>query len=256
MRPPDLSVVIPAYNEADCLGASLEAIHATLSASGLAIETLVVDDGSTDETASVAGAHLTGSAGRVVSVERNRGKGHAVRRGFAEASGAWVLVTDADLSCPIEEYATLAEAARASRLDVVIGSRGLPGSRVVVAQHPVRTQMGKTFNRILRPLTGLPFFDTQCGFKLLHRERTRHLVEQLVVDGFAYDVELLVVCLHAGLQVAEVPVVWRNRPASHVKLFSDPARMLVDLARVWWRVRRRAYRVSIQPDAAPWSAPR
>ncbi len=255
MRPPDLSIVIPAYNEAGCLEASLEAIHATLSASGLAIETLVVDDGSTDETASVARAHLTRSAGRVVSVERNRGKGHAVRRGLAEAAGAWVLVTDADLSCPIEEYTTLAAAARARRLDVVIGSRALPGSRVVVAQHPVRTQMGKTFNRILRPLTGLPFLDTQCGFKLLHRERTRPLVEQLVVDGFAYDVELLVVCLRAGLKVAEVPVVWRNRPASHVRLFRDPVRMLIDLARVWWRVRRRAYALSTQPPAATWSAP-
>lgn len=252
-----MSVVIPAFNEPRRLGASLEAILSTLPAPGFAVETIVVDDGSTDATAAVAGARLADGNGRVVALERNRGKGYAVRRGVAEAAGRWVLLTDADLSCPIHEYATLAHAARTRRLDVVIGSRALPGSRVVLAQHPVRRQMGQTFNRILRPLTGLPIPDTQCGFKLLHRERTRSLVERLVVDGFAYDVELLAACLHSGLRVVDVPVEWRNSPASHVKLVRDPVRMLIDLARIWWRVRRGAYHPQADsPVAQPWSEPR
>jgi dolichyl-phosphate beta-glucosyltransferase len=248
---PDLSVVIPAYNESRRLGASLDRILGVLPAPGFVVETIVVDDGSTDGTAAVASAHVGGWPGRVVVLPTNRGKGHAVRRGLLEAAAPWVLVTDADLSCPIEEYRSLSEAARTRGLDVVIGSRALPGSRVVEAQHPVRAGMGKAFNYVLRPMTGLPFRDTQCGFKLLNRERVRPLVDRLRVDGFAYDVELLVLCRRAGLRVGEVPVVWRNSPASHVRLLRDPVRMLLDLVRIWWRLCRGVYDAGLDRAEGP-----
>jgi dolichyl-phosphate beta-glucosyltransferase len=173
-------------------------------------------------------------AGRdtVIQQPRNRGKGHAVRSGVAAARGRRVLVTDADLSCPIDEHARLDAAMDAGRFDVAIGSRGLPDSRVEVRQRLGREYMGRTFNVIVRALTPLPFADTQCGFKLMDAGRLRPIFRRLVVDGFAWDVELLLACARHGLRVAEVPVVWRNSPDSRVGLIGDPLRMLVDLGRI------------------------
>jgi hypothetical protein len=151
------------------------------------------------------------------------------------------LLTDADLSSPIEEYRKLAAAARDFDLDVVIGSRGLPDSQIEVRQNPVREFMGKTFNFLIRRMTGLSFRDTQCGFKLMDRERTRPLFERMVVDRFAFDVELLFLCQRFGLAAREIPVVWRNEPSSKVSIIWDPLNMLYDVARVRWLFRRGAY---------------
>src|SRR5262249_42071720 len=151
------------------------------------------------------------------------------RTGILEAQGRFVLVTDADLSTPIEEHAKLAAALRDGDLDVVIGSRGLPASDVQVRQGRMRQTMGRTFNRIIRRATGLPFHDTQCGFKLMDRERVRPIVEKMVVDRFAFDVELLFLCRRFGLAVREVPVTWRNAPGSKVTLIGDPLNMLLDV---------------------------
>ena len=126
-------------------------------------------------------------------------------------------------------------------LDAAIGSRGLPESRIEVRQHLIRQAMGKGFNRLIRLLTGLPFRDTQCGFKLLHRERCRPLFERMVVDRFAFDVEFLFLCARFGLRVREVPVVWRNAPGTKVSMLADPVNMLYDVARVRWRFRRGLY---------------
>ncbi|HKQ61329.1 MAG TPA: hypothetical protein VJS92_08545, partial [Candidatus Polarisedimenticolaceae bacterium] len=157
------------------------------------------------------------------------------------ARGHWLLISDVDLSTPIEEHAKLQAVARDRDLDVVIGSRALPQSRVELRQGRLRQQMGRTFNRCVRLATGLRFRDTQCGFKLLDRERTRPLFEKMVVDGFAFDVELLFLCERFGLTVEEVPVVWRNDPRTRVGLVGDPLQMLVDLARIRWRFRRGGY---------------
>ncbi len=237
---PHLSVVIPAYNEEQRLGQSLERIFAYLEGRDLQAEVLVVDDGSSDATATLAAKHL-GRRGRVVSNPENRGKGYSVRRGVLAARGRWVLLTDADLSSPIEEYDRLAQAARDHDLDVAIGSRGLADSQIEIRQHPVRQLMGKTFNKLIRGLTGLPFHDTQCGFKLMDRRRARPLFEMMVVDRFAFDVEFLFLCVRFGLRVREVPVVWRNAPGSKVSLFADPLNMLADVIRVRWRFRRGLY---------------
>jgi glycosyltransferase involved in cell wall biosynthesis len=202
---------------------------------------LVVDDGSTDDTARVASVHLRERTGRLLRQPENLGKGAAVRRGVLEAQGRWVLITDADLSTPIEEHAKLAEVVRDEDLDVAFGSRGLPTSKVEVKQSALRRLMGRTFNSILRSITGLRYNDTQCGFKLVDRERTRPLFERMIVDHFAFDVELLFLCDRFGLRVKEVPVIWRDSDRSSVNILGSPPRMLFDLLRVRWRFRRGLY---------------
>ena len=238
---PFLSVVVPAYNEAARLPATLDELAAWMDARQLDAEVLVVDDGSRDRTAEIAAEKLRGRRGRVVRNGENRGKGYSVRHGMLEATGRFVLLTDADLSTPITEYDKLAAFVRDHDLDVAIGSRALAGSDVQVRQGLLRQTMGRTFNRIIRALTGLPFRDTQCGFKLLDRERTRPLFEKMVVDRFAFDVELLFLCRRFGLTVREVPVIWRNAPGSKVSIIGDPLNMLVDVMRVRWRFRRGHY---------------
>jgi dolichyl-phosphate beta-glucosyltransferase len=234
---PHLSVVIPAYNEQDRLPASLERIDAYLRAQSIIGEIVVVDDGSIDRTAELAEEALKGGPGRVIRLAENCGKGAAVRRGVFESRGRWVLMTDADLSAPIEEHLKLAAAARNDDADIVIASRGLPDSQIEVRQAWVRQTMGKTFNVLIRGMTGLTFRDSQCGFKLMDRKRVLPLFEKMVIDRFAFDIELLYLAVRFGLTVREIPVVWRNKPESRVNIVLDPINMLYDVARVRWRFR-------------------
>jgi len=236
-----LSIVIPSYNEEQRLGSTLETIQAFIEQKNLLAEILLVDDGSADGTIRLAESYLRGGRGRVIRNGRNRGKGYSVRHGVLQASGRWVLITDADLSTPIEEYDSLAAVVRNRDLDVAIGSRGLSDSRVEIPQHGLRQMMGKTFNRIIRIMTGLKFKDTQCGFKLMDRERCLPLFQRMHVERFAFDVEFLFLCDRYGLTVAEVPVVWRNDEASTVSILADPLNMLMDVAKVRWRFRKGMY---------------
>ena len=238
---PFLSIVIPAYNEENRLVASLAKIASYLDAGGIDAEILVIDDGSKDRTAELAAKALSGRRGRVVGNGENRGKGYSVRHGVLEARGRFVLLTDADLSTPIEEHTKLAAVIRDRDFDVVIGSRALPDSDVQVRQMWLRQTMGRSFNTIIRALTGLTFRDTQCGFKLMDRERVKPLFEKMVVDGFAFDVELLFLCARFGLSVAEAPVTWRNAAGSKVSIVGDPLNMIADVLRVRWRFRRGLY---------------
>ena len=238
---PFLSIIVPAYNEEERLVASLGKITSYLDAAGIDAEILVVDDGSKDRTAELAAKALAGRRGRVVPNGENRGKGYSVRHGVLEARGRFVLLTDADLSTPIEDHAKLAAVIRDRDLDVVIGSRALPDSDVQVRQGWLRQTMGRSFNTIIRAMTGSPFRDTQCGFKLMDRERVKPLFEKMVVDGFAFDVELLFLCARFGLSVADVPIAWRNATGSKVSLLSDPLKMIADVLRVRWRFRRGLY---------------
>ena len=234
-----LSIVIPAYNERQRLTISLPLIDTYLRNTRLDAEILVVDDGSNDATAALVDELAIQGDHRVILLPVNKGKGAAVRRGVIASRGEWVLVSDADLSTPIDEYDRLAAIARDENLDVVIGSRALPGSRVEISQHIVRRLLGQTFNMILRRVTGLPYSDTQCGFKLLRRSRVEAVFAEMVIDGFAYDVELLCLCQRHGLRVKEVPVTWRNSPRSTVSIIGSPPKMLFDLMRLCWRFRGR-----------------
>jgi len=222
----DLSIIIPAYNEAARLGPTLERILAYRSGRGLACEVRVVDDGSTDETAEVVAAF----ADRGVDLYRqdqNRGKGAALRAGVLASRGDRVLLVDADLSTPIEDLERLEP--HLTEAQVVLGSRAVPGANVTLHQPFYRELMGRIFNRLIRILGVRGFQDTQCGFKLLDGEAARRLFADLKTDRFAYDVELVWLARRYGYQVAEVGVTWANSPRSSVDPLKDSARMIWDV---------------------------
>jgi dolichyl-phosphate beta-glucosyltransferase len=243
MKGGTLSIVVPVYNEERRLPALLERLHAdadeTLASADLRLlEVIVVDDGSSDRTASIleASRRLDGRL-RVIGLGAHTGKGAAVRAGVREAVGERVLVTDVDLSTPLDEAVRLsAELDRGT--DFAMGSRSLPGSNVEVHQPLHRELAGKIFNLMFRVATGLTWKDTQCGFKLFRLETTRRLFELQRIEGFAYDAELCVNADRLGLRVAEVPVRWLNNADTRVTLFGSSLRMALDLARIAWRARR------------------
>lgn len=228
-----LSVVIPAYNEAERLPESLRAIRAWADVAGMPVEILVCDDGSTDETAElVRAAAREDERVRLVALGRNRGKGAAVRHGVLQARNAWVLISDADLSTPIEEAERLAAAVRARGAAVAIGSRDVDDSDIEVHQPWYREAMGRTFNRIVQALAVPGVHDTQCGFKLLRRDVAQAAFGRATVDGFAFDVELLMLVRRAGHEIVEVGVRWRNDDRSTVDPLRDSARMFGDVVRL------------------------
>jgi len=225
---PFLSVVIPAFNEAGRLPKTLSRVTAFLRDWGPSHEVLVVDDGSTDETAQKAReAGVT-----LLSNDRNRGKGHAVRRGMLEARGQRRLMTDADLSTPIEELPRLV-ARMDEGCDVVIGSRAVPGANIEVHQPWYRENMGRLFNLFVRGLALPGLHDTQCGFKLFSARAARDAFAAARLDGFSFDVEALYVARKRGYRIAEIPVTWRNDAASRVGL-GGGSRAFPDLLRIRW----------------------
>jgi dolichyl-phosphate beta-glucosyltransferase len=225
-----LSVVVPAFDEERRLGATLDRVATYLRTRGTPFEVVVVDDGSRDGTRAVADDAAARFAEiRVLPQGVNRGKGAAVRAGVLASTGERVLMTDADLSTPIEEIEKLERALDAGA-EIAIGSRGLPASDLVVRQRIARETMGKVFNRIVRALGLLPFSDTQCGFKLFRGDLARDLFSRARVDGFAFDVEILL--LAKDRAVVEVPVTWRNDPQSRVSPVRDGLRMLRDVIRL------------------------
>lgn len=232
----ELSVVIPAYNEARRLGPTLDRVTAYLRERGGEHEVLVVDDGSTDGTASLVTTHPAPSV-RLVRQPENRGKGAALRRGVLESRGRRVLLCDADLSTPIEDLERL-ERRLAAGAALAIGSRGVIESDVSVRQPLYRELMGKTFNRIIRLLGVRGLRDTQCGFKLLDGEVARRLFAELRTSGFAFDVELLWLATRHGYRIEEVGVRWVDSPDSRVHPLFDAAAMLRDVLVMRWRHRR------------------
>jgi dolichyl-phosphate beta-glucosyltransferase len=234
---PPLSVVIPAFNEARRLPATLARVGEHLAAQGRPHEILVVDDGSSDGTADVA--RSAGADVRVLRHEPNRGKGYAVRRGMLAATGARRLMTDADLSTPIEELARL-EAELDRGWDVAIGSRAVAGARVEVHQPAYREAMGRVFNVLVQVLLLPGLADTQCGFKLFTAGAADAAFRACRLDGFSFDVEALYVARLRGLRIAEVPVVWRNDAATRVSLGGGGTAFL-DLLRIRIAATRGAY---------------
>ena len=226
MSDPFLSVVIPAFNEAERLPRTLGRLADYLRAFGRAHEILVVDDGSSDATAESARA----AGATVLRNDKNRGKGHAVRRGMLEARGQRRLMTDADLSTPIEELKRFLETMDRG-FDVVIGSRALPGANIEVHQPWFRENMGRLYNLFVRALAVPGLRDTQCGFKLWTAAAARDAFAPARLDGFSFDVEALYLARKRGYRIAEVPVTWRNDAATRVGLGTGSA-AFPDLLRI------------------------
>jgi dolichyl-phosphate beta-glucosyltransferase len=238
-RIPEVSIVVPAFNEAGRIGTSLEKISLYLTRRHPSAEIIVVDDGSSDETAGIVGA-CDFQRLRMVRNEENQGKGYSIRRGFFEARGRWVLFTDADLSAPIQEMDRLMDEARTGA-DVVIGSRAVDRSKILVHQSRARELGGIIFNRIVRLILRLPIADTQCGFKLFERTKLESVFRRQRISGFGFDPEILFLARKAGLVIREIPVVWRHDKATKVRFLEDAPRMFFDLIRIRWNWIRGRY---------------
>ena len=230
---PDLSIIIPSYNEESRLPATLEQIAEYLVDSGIKAEVLVVDDGSKDGTAAVAEYfRIKLPTLRVISNGVNRGKGYSVRHGMQEARGRIALFTDADLSAPIEEAGKLIDALET--FDVAIGSRAMDRSLINVHESPFREFAGIIFNKIVRIILWLPFVDTQCGFKAFRRERCAIIFEQQRIERFGFDPELLYLARHHGFRAVEIPVRWGHSPATKVSMLRDSIQMFLDVFTIRW----------------------
>ncbi|MSO20334.1 MAG: glycosyltransferase family 2 protein [Acidobacteria bacterium] len=231
-----LSVVIPAYNEAERIGATVCRVVEFLGRRVDRWEMVVVDDGSTDGTAQlVRNLFPSEHRLRVLQLSPNHGKGHAVRVGMLAAEGDLILFSDADLSAPIEEVERLLPAVLDSTVggyDVAFGSRALKREWIEVHQSMRRELAGKCFNLALRVLTGLNYRDTQCGFKLFRRAAARAIFSRQQIIGFGFDPEVLFLARKLGLRAIEVPVRWAHNEGSKVRVLRDGIRMVVDLLRI------------------------
>lgn len=235
-----LTIIIPAYNEEkrilDTLKRIRDARHAGILPTSM--EVLVIDDGSTDATAKVIDTFAAEKAYpiRLIRLSENQGKGAAVRAGLQAAAGDWILISDADTSTPMDEYPRLRQAGG----DAAIASRGLPDSQILIRQPGFRHILGRLFNAVARRLSGLPFRDTQCGFKVLSKAAAAHAAGRLSVNNFAWDIDLLMGLCEAGFRIVEVPVRWEHRDNSRVQLWRDGPMMLWTVLRL--RLRKHAPR--------------
>jgi len=230
---PEFSLVIPAFNEADRIGKTLRECVRYLETTSPESELIVMNDGSTDATSEVVRevfAAPTSIATRLLEHFPNRGKGAAVREGLLAATKTIGLFSDADLSTPIEEAPKLIEPIASGELDVAFASRALDRSLIGHRQPWRREQGGRVFNLIVRLATGLPFWDTQCGFKAFRLDVFRPILERAKTDGFGFDVELLFLARAANLRMKEIPVRWNHNEGSKVSFARDSVRMLREIA--------------------------
>ena len=236
----DLSIIIPAYNEAKRIGETLEVIAVFLDKRDLDDEVIVVDDGSTDETVSVVEGyrHLFRSL-RVVQSPRNVGKGHAVRQGMLVATGRLRLFTDADNSTDIGEFDRLMAAAEQEPIEpaVVIGSVAMDNSNVTTRQPGIRSQLGSLANKIIQWLILPGIQDTQRGFKVFTGEASDAIFRRCTSDGWAFDVEALAIARALGYHILEVPITWEHREDSRVEASAYISSM-IDVVRIKRRIDR------------------
>ncbi|HYG78007.1 MAG TPA: dolichyl-phosphate beta-glucosyltransferase [Planctomycetota bacterium] len=243
-----LSVVIPAYNEAERLGSSLDSVVQFLKDYPHSSELIVVDDGSVDDTVLVARQALKKAEGfqtRLIQYQPNRGKGFAVRTGLLAARAPIALFSDADLSTPITEIPKLVRMIERNECDVAFGSRTLDRKLIGIRQPWRRELGGRVFNRIVRLITRLPASDTQCGFKAFRMETCRPLLEAAKIDRFAFDVELLYLAQLAGLRIRDCAVRWDHFEGSKVSFMRDSVRMFSEVLAIRQRARKGQYDLAL-----------
>jgi dolichyl-phosphate beta-glucosyltransferase len=234
-RQPALSIVIPCYNEEQRLPRTIEQIERFLEGKGISYELILVDDGSTDGTRKIMDAAAQRNPlVRLEALPQNRGKGRALAEGVAASRGSEILVTDADLSTPIDELDKL-QAELHKGAGVAIASRAMRASRVEVSQPIYRVLMGKAFNLMVQVVLLPGIWDTQCGFKLFRADVAHEVFAGLTTDGFGYDPEVLYRAKKQGVRIAEVPVVWRNSAPTKV----SPIKSSVDMFKHVLRIRFR-----------------
>ena len=232
MAHPALSIVIPAYNECARIQETFERVMSCVQERGWDAEVLVVDDGSTDDTVAVVQRwmekydrlHLVKNAG-------NRGKGYSVRNGLLQAAGDVVMFTDADLSAPMEEAERLV-AAIEQGADVAIGSRWLDKQKQTVHQPLYRRFFGRCFNKVTRLVIGLPFHDTQCGFKAFRREAAQTIFRLQTIERWGFDPEILFIARKLKYKIVEVPVTWGHDERSRMSYLKDGMKMLEEMAQI------------------------
>ena len=241
---PNLSIIIPAYEEQGRLGKTIEKILIYINEKDLNAELIVVDDGSKDETAEAARkicAEFPKTPSKVIRYAENRGKGFAVKTGLEAAQGEIALFSDADLSTPIEELPKLVKPIEYGDYDVTFGSRALDRNLIGVRQPWRREQGGKVFNLIVRILTGLPFWDTQCGFKAFNMKKFRPLLSVMKIERFGFDVEFLYVADLHNLKLKEIPVRWNHDERTKVSVFRDSQRMFNEVRLIRKNAKRGVY---------------
>jgi dolichyl-phosphate beta-glucosyltransferase len=235
------SIVIPAYNESERLRATLDKILAHIQRRGWDAEIVVVNDGSTDETAQIVrGYALQNRAVRLLENPGNRGKGFSVRNGILHAHGQVILFSDADLSSPIEEADKLF-AALDGGADVVMGSRWLRAELQTQRQPLYRQLFGRIFNLALRIILGLQYRDTQCGFKAFTRRAAHTIFPHQHVERWGFDPEILYLAQKFGFRIEEVPVRWAHREGTRINPVRDGIRMFGEMLKIRWYSFTRKY---------------
>ena len=232
MARPQLSIVIPAYNESARIELTLDRVMSCVEKQGWDAEVLVVDDGSTDSTPEIIHRWMERYPRlHLVKNEGNRGKGYSVRNGLLQATGEVVMFTDADLSAPMEEAERLLAAIR-DGADVAIGSRWMDRTRQTIHQPLYRRFFGRCFNWLTRLIMHLPLADTQCGFKAFRRDVARTIFARQRIERWGFDPEILYIALRLGMRVKEVPVTWGHDDRSRISYLKDGLKMLEDLLKV------------------------
>jgi len=224
-----ISIVVPAFNEEYRLSGTLPTLWNSCQKIFKSFEIIIVSDGSSDQTGTI----VTNFSRRhpevcLLHYSPNRGKGFAVKTGVLAAQGELILISDADLSTPLEDVGKLIEAIKGGA-DIAIGSRSTKGSEILLSQPFYRVFMGKTYNKIVRLLTVRGFNDTQCGFKCFTRNAVKQIFPDSIIPGFSFDVEILFIALHRGLKVKEIGVHWENSPESRVHPIRHSLQMLKEL---------------------------
>ena len=241
---PEISIIVPAYEEQARLGDSVERILAYIEREKLSAELIVVDDGSKDktvETGEAAALAFPDTPTKVIRYETNRGKGYAVKIGLLAARADIAVFSDADLSTPIDELPKLVEPIQTGEFDVTFGSRAIDRSLIGTRQPWRREQGGRLMNLVIKTMSGLPFADTQCGFKAFNMKKFRPLLEMMTIDRFGFDVEFLFVAARHKLRLKEIPVRWNNVEGSKVSVFRDTRRMFTELIQIRRNAKRGVY---------------